>query len=90
MDVQYGDACLLLQQVYEWTRTLMNGISSVPDSPRHGARVAALSAIIIFFLELFMHFRSAGTLVWKTMETTWKNEVTVYLLCSINCEIKNI
>ena len=32
----------------------MNGISSVTDCPRHGARVAALSAIIIFFSR-FIH-----------------------------------
>jgi hypothetical protein len=37
-----------------------------------------------------MHFLIAGTLVWNLMETTQKNEVTVYLLCSINYEIKNI
>jgi len=36
MKVQYGDACLSLQQVYEWTRKFMNGISSVRDSPRPG------------------------------------------------------
>jgi len=36
MKVQYGDACLSLQQVYEWTREFMNGISSVTDSPRPG------------------------------------------------------
>ena len=36
MKVQYGDACLSLQQVYEWTRNCMNGISSVTDSPRPG------------------------------------------------------
>jgi len=35
-----------------------------------------------------MHFRSAGTLVWVAVETTQKNEVIVYLLCSINYEIK--
>ena len=29
MKDQYGDACLSLQQVYEWTRKFMNGISSV-------------------------------------------------------------
>jgi hypothetical protein len=34
--VQYGDACLSLQQVYEWTRKFMNGTSSVTDSPRPG------------------------------------------------------
>ena len=34
MKVQYGDACLSLQQVYEWTMKFMNGISSVIDSPR--------------------------------------------------------
>jgi len=36
MKVQYGDACLSLQQAYEWTRKFMNGISSVTDSPRLG------------------------------------------------------
>ena len=36
MKVQYGDACLSLQQVYEWTRKFMNGTSSVKDSPRPG------------------------------------------------------
>jgi hypothetical protein len=33
MKVQYGDTCLSLQQVYEWTRKFMNGTSSVTDSP---------------------------------------------------------
>jgi len=33
MRVQYGDACLSLQQMYEWTRKFMNGTSSVTDSP---------------------------------------------------------
>jgi hypothetical protein len=28
MKVQYDDACLSLQQVYEWTRKFMNSISS--------------------------------------------------------------
>ena len=36
MKVQYADSCLSLQQVYEWTRKFMNGISSVTDSPRPG------------------------------------------------------
>ena len=36
MKVQYGDACLSLQQVYEWTRKFMNDINSVTDSPRPG------------------------------------------------------
>jgi hypothetical protein len=49
MKVQYGDACLSVQQVYEWTRKFMNGISSVTDSPQRGARVAALSAKRFFF-----------------------------------------
>jgi hypothetical protein len=34
MKVQYGDAFLSLQQVYEWTKKFMNGIISVTDSPR--------------------------------------------------------
>jgi len=36
MKVQYGDAFLSLQHVYEWTRKFMTGISSVTDSPRPG------------------------------------------------------
>jgi hypothetical protein len=35
-----------------------------------GAQVAALSAKRLFFLEVSMHFRSAGTLVCNVMETT--------------------
>jgi hypothetical protein len=34
--VQCGDACLSLQQVYEWTKKFMFGISSLTDSPRPG------------------------------------------------------
>ena len=55
MKVQYGDACLSLQQVYEWTRQFMNGISSVTDSPRPGQAhpvvtpegIAAVEAIVM-------------------------------------------
>jgi hypothetical protein len=36
INVQYGHACLSLQQVYEWTRKFMNGISSLTESPRPG------------------------------------------------------
>jgi len=36
MKVQYCDACLSLQQVYEWTRKFMSGICSVTDSPQPG------------------------------------------------------
>jgi len=54
MKVQYGDACLSLQQVYEWTRKFINGISSVTDSPRPGQAqrvvtpeaIAAVEAIV--------------------------------------------
>jgi len=49
MKVQYGDACLSLQQVYEWTRKFMNSVSSVTDCPRPGVRLAALSAKRISF-----------------------------------------
>jgi len=54
MKVQYGDACLSLQQEYEWTRKFMKGISSVTDSPRPGQAhrvvtsetIAAVEAIV--------------------------------------------
>jgi len=55
MKVQYCDACLSLQQVYEWTRKFMNGISSVTDSPRPDQAhrvvtpepIAAVEAIVV-------------------------------------------
>jgi len=54
MKVHYGDACLSLQQVYEWTGKFTNGISSVTDSPRPGQAhpvvtpedIAAVEAIV--------------------------------------------
>jgi len=54
MDVQYGDVCLSLQQVYEWTRKFMDSITSVTDSPRPGQAhpvvtpegIAAVKAIV--------------------------------------------
>jgi len=54
MEVQYGDACLSLQQVYEWSRKFLNGVSSVTDSPRPGQAhrvvtpeaIAAVEAIV--------------------------------------------
>jgi len=54
MKLQYGDACLSLQQVYEWTRKFRNGINSVTDSPRPGQAhpvvtpegIAAVEAIV--------------------------------------------
>ena len=33
MNIQYGDECPSLQQLYQWTRKFMNSISSVTDSP---------------------------------------------------------
>jgi len=54
MKVQYGDACLSLQQVYEWTRKFTNGVSPVTDCPRLGQAhrvvtpeaIAAVEAIV--------------------------------------------
>ena len=54
MKVQYGDACLSLQQVHEWTGKFMNGASSVTVSPQPGQAhrvvtpeaIAAVEAIV--------------------------------------------
>jgi hypothetical protein len=90
MKVQYGDACLSLQQVYERTRKFMNGIRSDEKCSSRRYTIGCALNQKNLFLEVSMHFVSAGTLVWNIMETTEKNEVIVYLLCSINYEIKNI
>jgi len=54
MEVQYGDACLSLQQVYEWSRKFLKGVSYVTDSPQPGQThrvvtpeaIAAIEAIV--------------------------------------------
>ena len=55
MKVQYGDACLPQQQVYEWSRKFSNGVTSVEDAPRPGQaqrvvtpqNIAAVEAIMM-------------------------------------------
>ncbi|KDR11787.1 hypothetical protein L798_14292 [Zootermopsis nevadensis] len=36
MKVQYGDACLSQQQVYEWSRKFRSGVTSVANAPHPG------------------------------------------------------
>ena len=55
MKVQYGDACLSQQQVYEWSRKFANGVTSVEDAPRTGQaqrvvttqNIAAVEAMVM-------------------------------------------
>jgi len=55
MKVQYGDACLSQQQVYEWSRKFANDVTSVEDAPRPGQtpqvvtpqNIAAVEAIVM-------------------------------------------
>ena len=54
MEVQFGDACLSLQQMYKWSRKFLNSVSSVTDSPQPGQAhreatpeaIAAVEAIV--------------------------------------------
>ena len=63
MKVQYGDACLSLQQVYEWSRKFLNGVSSITDSNRPGPAqrmvtpeaIAAVDAIVKENLRVTVH-----------------------------------
>ena len=92
MKVQYGDACLSLQQVYEWTRKFMNGISSVTDSPRPGQAhpvvtpegIAAVEAIVNENRRVTENEMAAHLDMSHGSETTQKNEVAVHVLFSIN------
>jgi hypothetical protein len=38
MKRQYGDACVPLQQVYEWHRKFKSGVSTLTDAARSGSR----------------------------------------------------
>jgi hypothetical protein len=74
----YGNACLSLQQVYQWTRKFMNGISSVTLSPRpcQAHRVvtpegiAAVEAIVKENRHVTMNETAAHLGMSQTMETT--------------------
>ena len=88
MKFQNGVACLSLQQVYEWNRKFMNGISFVTDSPRPGQahRVVTPEGI------------AAVEAIAKENRRVTTNEIArngdyieiVYLLCSVNYKIKLI
>jgi len=54
MKVQYGDARLSLQQVYEWTRKFMDSISSETDSPRHGQAHSVVTSEAIAAVEAIL------------------------------------
>ena len=83
MKVQYGDACLSLQQVHEWTWMFMNGISSVTDSPRPGQahRVVTPEAIAAFGVtvnEIAAHLdMSHGSAHHIIHDVLWFNKVSV-------------
>jgi len=51
MEVHYGDARLSIQQVYEWTRKFLNGVSSVADSPRPGQAYCVVTPEVIAAVE---------------------------------------
>jgi hypothetical protein len=54
MEVQYGDACLSLQQVYGWSREFLNGVSSVTGSPRPGQAHRAVTAEAIATVDVIV------------------------------------
>ena len=63
MQIQYGDACLSLQQMYEWSRKILNRVSSVIVSPRPGQTqqvvtpeaIAAVEAIVNYNRRVTVH-----------------------------------
>ena len=92
MKVQYDDACLSLQQVCEWTRKFMNGISSVTDSPRpvRESRVvtpeaiAAVEAIVKENRRVTVNEIAANLDISHGSAHHIIHDVLQYLLCSIN------
>jgi hypothetical protein len=69
MKVQYGDACLSLHQVYEWTKKFMNGISSVTDWPRPGQAHQVVTPKVIAAVEAIV----------KENRRVTVNEIATYL-----------
>ena len=98
MKIHYGDACLSQQQVYEWSRKLMNGISSVTDSPRPGQAHRLVTPEVIAAVEAIVkeNRRATGYEIAAHLDISdgsahhIVHEVTVHLLFSINNKKKNI
>jgi len=65
MKVQYGDARLSLQQVYEWTRKFMNSISSVTESPRPGQAHPVVTPEAIAAVEAIVKENRRITVIWR-------------------------
>jgi hypothetical protein len=65
MEVHYDDACLSLQQVYEWKTKFLNGVSSVADSPRPGQahRIVTPEAIAALHGTTLEHYMARGNTV---------------------------
>jgi histone-lysine N-methyltransferase SETMAR len=68
MKVQYGDACLSLQQVYEWIRKFMNGTNSVKDSSTWSGTQSSAGTVMLtlFWDELWVileHYMPRGNTV---------------------------
>ena len=94
MKVQCGDACLSLQQMYEWTWKFTNGISSVTDSLRSGQAHRVVTPEAIAAVETIVKENRRVTVKKKKIAAHLDvshgsarhivHEVIVYLLCSIN------
>ena len=54
MEVQYGDACLSPQQVYEWSRKFPNGVNSVTVSPLPGQAHRVVTPEVIAAVEVIV------------------------------------
>ena len=62
MKLPYGDACLSLQQVYDWDRNFKSGVSSVVDAARSGWPHTANTPEMVAGIECML--RKAVTLRW--------------------------
>ena len=80
MKVQYGDACLSLLQLYEWTRKFMNGISSVRDFPRPGQAHPVVTPVGIAAVEAIVKENRCVTV--NEMAAQWSLHRKMKSLCT--------
>jgi len=98
MEVQYGDACLSLQQVYNWSRKFMHGISSVTDSPQPGQAhrvvtpeaIAAVEAIVKEKCHVTVNEIAAHPDMSHGSAHHIVHDVLQFHIVLVNYEIKNI
>ena len=83
MNMQYGDACLSLQQVYDWDRKFKSGVSSVADAACSGRPQTADTPEIVAGVECVLGENRRITLDEVVSELNISHGSTHYVIHNV-------